>query len=1618
MRRLRPLVIAYYSVMALTLLSCSGGGAPAPEGSARSDAANASTDDAAEQERKPETVPTDTALPPAKPEVAGEKPAAGGEVTPLAPAVPEAPEPLLPDQPTAPALPEALATPIAPAPLEPQTAPPPPVAPDQDMDGVADASDNCPNDNNIDQADSDKDGIGDACDADLDNDGVAEGQDNCPQVANPDQQNSDGDLLGDACDPETAAPEPAPSSPVPLGLVSSSPAKAAQNVVVDNPIVLTFDAPLKVESVNAQTLQVSTGGAPLAGSWKVSAAIATFSPAQPLAYSTNYAIAISTGVMSEDGRPFYTKVQFGFKTAADPGPLTVVDHSIPQGATDVPVTGTILIKVSKPLIINTLAGGVQVTPCEAGENNSQDTMAVTYNETKPPTIILNINKYTYSCQHTVHLTSAITDLDGNALEAYALTFTTQSSPTPLTITKTFPANQQKVWSGTPMTTPYETINYLTVSLSASVTTPSALQQAMTVTNAAGQVIPGNVIEFVEANPTYSWVPSTGWKPYETYMVTIAAGLADSQGNALAEPYTWSFQTESPPVIQSMVATKMLSDGKVAPDSDFAITFSEPMNASPTAYEFSLAGTIAVSGSVVTLHPTQPLPANSGVTIAIFKALDAEGESPTEAFHHDFEIGMLDQDGDGFMDSQDNCPAQSNPTQQDMDKDGIGDVCDAMTDLDKDQVNDAQDNCPKLANPDQADLDGDNEGDVCDSDDDGDGISDGDDNCQGLNNSDQKNADADTLGDACDDDDDNDTVPDVSDNCPFATNPDQKDTDGDAMGDACDSTPIGNDDDGDGVPNTTDNCRKAVNPDQKDADGDGVGDACDATPTPPPPVEPVADADGDLVKDDKDNCPTVKNADQRDTDGDGKGDACDTDASAPAPSDAGAPAPTPSDTATAEADQAVAEEGAAAAEPTPTKDQDSDEDGVLAEQDNCPNHFNPVQTDSSKPTNNIGDACDPMIPAGLPVTVPTKVTTVAGKAGGAGHASGVGNEARLTGPAKITSDGTYLYFTNGTAESKTQYLYRAKPLSSGALAVEPFGKIAEPIALAAQPKTLFALKYYGGNYGYGVGRYQIDNAGLTEETTPWLSSIGTPLAMTLHDDRLIVLAKQGLQLLIASASDKTARIKKISLGQALQEVHAMAYNAPAKELYIADFKGGAVWKGVLDLKNLDQIPNSLTLQKLPNIGTLSPFSLVVTPGGDALVISSNALNPTYTSPNQLYLYDLKKATGEVLVEHGDTPNDGTWDQARVENPRELWIDANGVFYVVDGVTIRAGAGFGLATVAGATAQPGQGSGMGPEAMFQGATQVAISPNGKTGTVLEGKKDTTASGSTTFSFRIRSLALGTGNEVTVETPQPITTPPAADTTMHDLAISPTTGKRYLLGGIRPPGASQFVHSVFHLNTADAKATPILLADIPCKGKNYLGSSISFDTLGRLYLLIDPATSKQLCGTMFQSSVVVISGLNTIDETRYGTAGWATELAKLTIQQILLPAGLAFKAGAPFALTEASTYKATLLVSGEAGLHSTTLDIKGKLSGPASQLSGITGKLVVDGLGDIYIGKDREIWFIDAMSEKPFHISGNDENGVRDGEGQLGRHNQILDLAYDQDHNRIFLLDTENVLRVVHQ
>jgi Zn-dependent metalloprotease len=170
--------------------------------------------------------------------------------------------------------------------------------------------------------------------------------------------------------------------------------------------------------------------------------------------------------------------------------------------------------------------------------------------------------------------------------------------------------------------------------------------------------------------------------------------------------------------------------------------------------------------------------------------------------------IVDTDGDGVANSDDNCDTVSNPLQQNLDWDFLGDACDP--DIDNDGFPNGSDSCPTKYNPPQGPCD----------DYDNDGVKDNVDNCKFDPNPSQVDSDQDGEGNACEVDTDLDGVNAPEDNCPLVPNTNQQDTDDDGFGDACDDCP--NDADPiwayglDGMPF------------QPDSDEDGIPDACDTT----------------------------------------------------------------------------------------------------------------------------------------------------------------------------------------------------------------------------------------------------------------------------------------------------------------------------------------------------------------------------------------------------------------------------------------------------------------------------------------------------------------------------------------------------------------------------------------------------------------------------------------------------------------------------------------------------------------------------------------------------------------------------------------------------------------------
>lgn len=141
----------------------------------------------------------------------------------------------------------------------------------------------------------------------------------------------------------------------------------------------------------------------------------------------------------------------------------------------------------------------------------------------------------------------------------------------------------------------------------------------------------------------------------------------------------------------------------------------------SAYVFTRSGVVWTEQQKLTASDAAPgdffgTLALSGDTV-VAGAPDDDDAGSNSGSAYIFDLGC-DDDDDGIVDVNDNCPAVANPGQEDGDSDGVGDACD---------------NCPSLPNPNQADCDADGIGDACDPDTDNDGVPNASDACPNTPN---------------------------------------------------------------------------------------------------------------------------------------------------------------------------------------------------------------------------------------------------------------------------------------------------------------------------------------------------------------------------------------------------------------------------------------------------------------------------------------------------------------------------------------------------------------------------------------------------------------------------------------------------------------------------------------------------------------------------------------------------------------------------------------------------------------------------------------------------------------------------------------------------------------------
>jgi len=167
---------------------------------------------------------------------------------------------------------------------------------------------------------------------------------------------------------------------------------------------------------------------------------------------------------------------------------------------------------------------------------------------------------------------------------------------------------------------------------------------------------------------YQFTPALGLDASTDYSVTVKAGLEDTTGGLLAEPYTFEFRTTDPTLLgwsAEAAGFKGDADKNVRIESPITVTFSMPMNRVSTEAAFSVVGpgrtpvpgsfTWGANDTVLGFKPTRALGFGANYTASVADAArPAQGQGHLRAAdEHIFSTVLLPMvtltspaDGDG------------------------------------------------------------------------------------------------------------------------------------------------------------------------------------------------------------------------------------------------------------------------------------------------------------------------------------------------------------------------------------------------------------------------------------------------------------------------------------------------------------------------------------------------------------------------------------------------------------------------------------------------------------------------------------------------------------------------------------------------------------------------------------------------------------------------------------------------------------------------------------------------------------------------------------------------------------------------------------------------------------
>jgi len=434
---------------------------------------------------------------------------------------------------------------------------------------------------------------------------------------------------------------------------STNPSNNQTGVAVNGSVSATFNEAVAPASISTSSFTVSG----VSGTVGVSGTTATFTPSAPLAFNTTYTATITTAATDLAANHLAANYAWSFTTSAAPDttPPTVASTSPVSGATAVPVSSVVSATFSETLKASTVT--------TATFNLKQGTTSI------PGTVTLSGTTATFrptsalagSTTYTATATTGVQDAAGNTLaQPYSWSFTTAAAAdgTPPAVSSVSPPDGATgvAVNASATATFSEPIDPLT----ATTATFSLKNGSATVAGAVSTS--GGIATF---RPTLALASST------TYTATLATGIKDLAGNALASAYSWTFTTgaaadTAPPTVTG--TSPAVNATGIPATTAVTATFSEKLDAATvTTATFTLknganapvAGAVTFAGTTATFAPAAPLAANATYTAQLTTGIrDAAGNALAQPYSWPFTTAAastIDRDGDGASDADDDYP---------------------------------------------------------------------------------------------------------------------------------------------------------------------------------------------------------------------------------------------------------------------------------------------------------------------------------------------------------------------------------------------------------------------------------------------------------------------------------------------------------------------------------------------------------------------------------------------------------------------------------------------------------------------------------------------------------------------------------------------------------------------------------------------------------------------------------------------------------------------------------------------------------------------------------------------------------------------------------------------------